>query len=183
MTGNEHERRGTIVARSCHVDPVPPDDVRPLDLEHEVRHVLEEARMIVPGVQALFGFQLVSVFNTVFLSKLGRVDHIVHFAAICWTAIAMGLVMAPAAFHRQAERGMVSKRLVRVGSRLLQGALWALTIGIGLDTHLIAALVFGSELAGVCAGTAIALFLVSVWFVYPHAVRRRRLVTDDELGA
>jgi hypothetical protein len=165
------------------VNPVQPDDIRPLDLEHEVRHVLEEARMIVPGVQALFGFQLVSVFSTVFLDRLGRGDHIVHFAAICWTATAVGLVMAPAAFHRQAERGMISERLVRVGSRFLQGALLALSIGIGLDTHLIAVLAFGSELVGVCTGMAIALFLVSVWFVYPHAVRRRSDVGRDEVGA
>jgi hypothetical protein len=71
-----------------------------------------------------------------------KVDRIVHLAAICWTATAMGLVMAPAALHRQAERGMTSKRLV-----------------------------LRSELAGLCTGTAVALFLVSVWFVYPRAVR------------
>jgi len=161
------------IAGTPKVDPVASDVVQPLDLEHEVRHVLEEARMIVPGVQALFGFQLMSVFSTVFLNELGRRDHIVHLAAIGWTTTAMGLVMAPAAFHRQAERGMISKRLVRVGSRFLQGALLALSIGIALDCNLIAVLVFGSEVAGVCTGAAVALFLVSVWFVYPRVVRRR----------
>jgi hypothetical protein len=155
------------------------DVVRPLDLEHEVRHVLEEARMIVPGVQALLGFQLVSVYSPVFSSELGRGDQIVHLAAICWTATAMGLVIAPAAFHRQAERGLLSKRLVRIGSRCLQGALLALIFGVGLDIHLIGVLIFDSELAGVCIGAAVALFLVSLWFAYPHAVRRSPLEEAD----
>jgi hypothetical protein len=139
--------------------------------------------MIVPGVQALLGFQLISVFNTVFLNELGQADHIVHFGAICATATAMGLVIAPAAFDRQAERGMISTRLVRIGSRFLEGALFALSIGVGLDIHLIGVLIFGSELAGACAGSAIALFLVSVWFVYPRVMRRNRVRRDDETRA
>ena len=32
-------------------------------LEEEARQVVEEARMVLPGIQALFGFQLVAVFN------------------------------------------------------------------------------------------------------------------------
>jgi hypothetical protein len=32
-------------------------------LADEMRAILEEARMVLPGIQALFGFQLVAVFN------------------------------------------------------------------------------------------------------------------------
>jgi hypothetical protein len=160
------------VATTSLVDLVPPDVDRPLDLQHEVRLVLEEARMIVPGVQALFGFQLIASFSTVFFAELSWGDHIVHMASICWTAAAMGLVMAPAAFHRQAERGMISKRLVRVGTRFLQGALLALSVGIGLDTYLVAFLVFENRIGAVFVGAIIAIGLVSLWFVYPRAVRR-----------
>ena len=32
-------------------------------LEKVVEHLEEEARMILPGIQALFGFQLIAVFN------------------------------------------------------------------------------------------------------------------------
>jgi hypothetical protein len=32
-------------------------------LEHEARQAVEEARMVLPGIQALFGFQLIAVFN------------------------------------------------------------------------------------------------------------------------
>jgi hypothetical protein len=35
-------------------------------LEEKTRTTIEEARMVLPGVQALFGFQLIAVFNNSF---------------------------------------------------------------------------------------------------------------------
>ena len=32
-------------------------------LEEETRTTIEEARMVLPGIQAFFGFQLIAVFN------------------------------------------------------------------------------------------------------------------------
>jgi hypothetical protein len=40
-------------------------------LETEVEQALEEARMVLPGIQALFGFQLIAVFNQRFDQALG----------------------------------------------------------------------------------------------------------------
>ncbi len=41
---------------------------RPASLEEETRTVIEEARMVLPGIQAVFGFQLIAVFNNGFHS-------------------------------------------------------------------------------------------------------------------
>jgi hypothetical protein len=38
----------------------------PEDLERAATHVLEEARMVLPGIQALLGFQLIAVFSSRF---------------------------------------------------------------------------------------------------------------------
>src|ERR1700694_2515161 len=32
-------------------------------LDAEARYTIEEARMVLPGIQAIFGFQLIAVFN------------------------------------------------------------------------------------------------------------------------
>jgi hypothetical protein len=40
----------------------------PASLEEETRTVIEEARMVLPGIQAVFGFQLIAVFNSGFHS-------------------------------------------------------------------------------------------------------------------
>ena len=43
------------------------------NLPELVSHLLEECRMVLPGIQALFGFQLVAVFNQAFWEKLSGV--------------------------------------------------------------------------------------------------------------
>ena len=41
-----------------------------LPLSQAVTHLLDECRMILPGLQALFGFQLIAVFNQRFAQDL-----------------------------------------------------------------------------------------------------------------
>ena len=41
-----------------------------LSLSKAAEYLLEECRMVLPGIQALFGFQLVAVFNQSFGEKL-----------------------------------------------------------------------------------------------------------------
>lgn len=148
--------------------------VQTLDLDHEVRHVLEEARMIVPGVQALLGFQLMSVFSNLFFSKLGRADHLVHLAAIGGTVVAMGFVMGPAAYHREAERGFISGLLVHIGTRCLQAALFALALSIAFDGYLVTFVIIENRLGAILVGAGIELGLLVLWFAYPFLARRGR---------
>ena len=49
-----------------------PDEQKTESLETEVEQILEEARMVLPGIQALFGFQLIAVFNQRFDEALER---------------------------------------------------------------------------------------------------------------
>ena len=44
-------------------------------------HLLEECRMVLPGIQALFGFQLMAVFNAKFWD-LDFYHRVVHLLAI-----------------------------------------------------------------------------------------------------
>ena len=48
----------------------------PASLKDQARNVLEEARMVLPGIQALFGFQLIAVFNQRFesIKKVSRLN-------------------------------------------------------------------------------------------------------------
>src|SRR5437870_12446674 len=68
-----------------------------------VQATIEEARMVLPGIQALFGFQLVAAFNQRF-TELSPAHQNLHFAALVLTAISVGIIMTPAAYHRIAER-------------------------------------------------------------------------------
>ena len=53
--------------------------------------------MVLPGIQALFGFQLIAVFNERF-RQLSEGEQLIHFTAIMLVAIAIALIMTPAAY-------------------------------------------------------------------------------------
>ena len=135
-------------------------------LEEESTHVTDEARMLLPGVQAVLGFQLVAVFNQRF-QELSAGEQLIHLAAFLLMALAMGLVMAPAAYHRQVERGSVTRYFVDLSSVLLTLALLPLVAGLGLDSYLVARLIlFDEELAMLVAG-GLSMTLLCLWYGLP----------------
>src|SRR5690349_18783231 len=87
-------------------------------LTKQAQQAIEEARMVLPGIQALFGFQLVAVFNARF-TQLSFHDQILHLSALVLVAIATALIMTPAAYHRQAELGTVTEYFVRMSSKII----------------------------------------------------------------
>jgi len=104
-----------------------------ISLDDAATHLLEECRMVLPGIQALFGFQLIAVFNQGFGEKLSHAQQLVHLAAIVLTTLAMALVMTPAALHRQAEPTSVSERFLWIASNVVlhnDGAAAALAIAL-----------------------------------------------------
>src|SRR5256885_1849786 len=73
---------------------------QPESLDKQVDHIEQEARMLLPGIQALFGFQLIAVFNQRFDQVLSRTEQHIHLIALCLVAVAVVLVMGPAASCR-----------------------------------------------------------------------------------
>ena len=94
-------------------------DARPASLEEETRTVIEEARMVLPGIQAFFGFQLIAVFNSRF-QDLTHTEQVLHLVALLMLAVSIALIMTPAAYHRIAVRGMVSRHFIELASRFLE---------------------------------------------------------------
>jgi len=68
-------------------------------LHTKIDQLLTEARVILPGAQALFGFQLSIVLTEAF-EKLPAASRIAHAVSIAFVAVAVMLLMAPAAYHR-----------------------------------------------------------------------------------
>jgi len=140
-------------------------------LEEEATHVTDEARMVLPGVQAVLGFQLIAVFNQRF-QDLSAGEQLLHLAAFLLTALAMGLVMTPAAYHRQVERGRVSRRFIDLSSTLLTLAMLPLIAGVCLDTYLIARLILKEQGLAVTVAVVAALVLAGLWYGLPAVCRR-----------
>jgi hypothetical protein len=123
--------------------------------------------MVLPGVQALFGFQLVAVFNQTFFERLGAREQVLHLIALFLAAVAVAMLMAPAAYHRQAEPHAVSEGFLAYADRLLTLAMVPLMIGLSIDLYLIAFLILGSH--ALSLGVAALLFGIcsALWFGVP----------------
>jgi len=152
------------------------DDVKSEPLEQEANHVLEEARMVLPGIQALFGFQLIAIYNARFETELAGYEQRLHLLAIVLVALAIALIMAPAAYHRQAERGQVSRYFIDFSSNLLTWALAPLLLGIVLEVYLIARIVLDSIPASFAIAALMFVVFAGLWFVFPRLKNRRRRV-------
>jgi hypothetical protein len=144
-------------------------------LETEVEQALEEARMVLPGIQALFGFQLIVVFDQRFDQALGDPSKRLHLAAVVLTAIAIGLIMAPAAYHRQAERDRVSRYFANYASFFITLTMAPLSVALAIEVSLVAFLATGQPAASMLIGAAIILFLVWLWYLFPAYRKRHRV--------
>jgi hypothetical protein len=141
-------------------------------LNDETRSAIEEVRTVLPGIQALFGFQLIAVFNERF-QKIAQEARWIHLSSLLLVAIAIVCVMAPAAYHRIAERGWVSRRLINVTSNFLTAGMGLLALALTLEVALVVGLVLDSPLLGSAVGTALLFLVVTCWFVLPLRYRRR----------
>jgi Family of unknown function (DUF6328) len=132
--------------------------------------------MVLPGIQALFGFQLIAVFNSRFQDLTGS-EQIIHLAALLLISSAAALIMIPAAYHRIAERGTVSRRFVDLASRFLEFAMAPLMLGISLDLFLLTRLILHN--VSLSAAVAIVMLLVyfSLWYLLPWAAGAQRRQT------
>ena len=143
-------------------------DREELSLNDAATHLLEECRMVLPGMQALFGFQLIAVFNTTFDERLSSGERLIHLTAIVLVTIAIALVMTPAALHRRTEPHAVSRRFIRISSRLLMASMTPLAVGICLDMYLVSRLIVGTRaVAAAIAASLLAVFIV-LWVLLPR---------------
>ena len=80
--------------------------------------------MVLPGVQALLGFQLAVTLTRAF-EALPYSSKLVHAAALMLVALAVILLIAPAAFHRIAFSGEDTEEFHRIGFRIrASGSPW-----------------------------------------------------------
>lgn len=136
-------------------------------------HLLEECRMVLPGIQALFGFQLIAVFNGTFW-ELPSADRMIHLFAITLVTVAIALVMTPAAYHRQVHQNCISRRFIAISSRLLLFSMFPLMLGICLDFHVISTMILGNRAGSLAITAILAVIFIGLWIVFPRLARAAR---------
>lgn len=131
-------------------------------LDHRIVQVLMETRVVLPGAQALLGFQLAMVLMEPF-AGLPRAAKLVHLGSLGCIALATIVLMAPAAYHRIVERGEDTERFHTFASRMVLAALALLAPGFSGDLYVVLDRAGFRQAAWIWAAVSLLLFY-SAWF-------------------
>jgi hypothetical protein len=143
-------------------------------LATRIDQLLTEARVIIPGAQALFGFQFIAMLTTGF-DRLPHGAKIIHAAALLLIAINVILLMTPAALHRLSFGGEDPDLFFRIGSGFVIASPLFLAGGIALEFYVVALKAYaGDGWAWVGAGL-IFVALITLWYALPLALRYRKI--------
>ena len=139
-------------------------------LATRIEQMLTEARVIIPGAQALFGFQFVAMLTTGF-DRLPNEARLVHAIALGLIGLNVVLLMTPAALHRLSFGGEDSESFLRIGSAFVIAAPLFLAGGIALEVDVVMQKIDGGQgWAAIAAGTNF-LVLAALWYALPLALR------------
>jgi Family of unknown function (DUF6328) len=129
---------------------------------------IEEARIVLPGIQALFGIRLVAAFNQRF-NELSPSHQDLHFVALVLTAISAAIIITRAAYHLIAERYTNSDLFVRLASRLVALAMVPLMLAIVCNVYLLGIMITASVFVSAVTALGLLALLAGLWFIYPFA--------------
>jgi hypothetical protein len=141
-------------------------------LEARIVQALTELRVILPGAQALFGFQFIAVLTASFdsLPAASRAVHLVSFGLV---AIAIILLVAPAAYHRIAAEGDAEERVLRYAAHLMIPAVGLLAAGMAGDAYVIVRKITDMPDLALAVSLAAAAGFALLLYVVPLAARLR----------
>jgi Family of unknown function (DUF6328) len=142
-------------------------------VKDKINQALTEIRVVLPGGQALLGFQFATMFMEAF-EKLPASSKYVHLLSLALIALSVVLLMTPAAYHRIVEKGEETEHFHRFSSRMLLLAMIPLALGMCGDLFVVVRKITESALAGIISASVMLLFFYGLWFGYTLYRRSRR---------
>ena len=136
--------------------------------------------MLIPGVTAFLGFQLIAVFNTGFSQELTHEEQMLHIAAMFLMIVSLLLLLTPAAYHRQTESGWASQGFVNLSSRLITAATPAFALGVTIDFYLLVRAVSDDRALAAVMALAILLIASVLWYAVPRVKPLARYLRDGD---
>jgi hypothetical protein len=151
---------------------MPKEEEKPTPLSTRIEQLLTEARVIIPGAQALLGFQLTVTLTRAF-SQLPASSRLIHVGALCAVALSVILLMTPPALHRISFAGEDTEAMFDLGSWLVVAATVPLALGIAGDLYVASAEAAESSTLGAAVALAGLAALIGLWYALPLLVRAR----------
>lgn len=132
------------------------------DGHEELIELLNELRVVLPGVQVLFAFLLTIPFTGRF-GQLTAVQEWAFTIAFLSAAVALVLLMTPSAYHRMRFRAGDEEWMLRLSNRLTLAGLACVAVALVASVYLVTDVVRSGPVAiGIAA--VLAIGMVSLWF-------------------
>ncbi len=138
-------------------------------LDRELIELLNELRIVLPGVQVLFAFLLTVPFTQRF-GDATELQRDVYFLIFLAATASTGLLIAPSAYHRLNWRQGDKEHILVVSNRMAIAGTIFLALAITGTVFVITDIIFGSVRAALLAGATAAFF---GWFWYGMPLIRR----------
>jgi hypothetical protein len=151
------------------------DHVKPegsTSVHDKIHHVLTEARVILPGNQALLGFQFAVTLQQGF-RELPASLRIVHLISLSLTALSTILLLSPAPYHRIVEDGEETERFYRVANRFVLSSLPPMAVGICADFLIVVYRMSEQWRLSIIASLLMFSVFCGMWFGYPLLRKNR----------
>ena len=139
--------------------------------EREFGELLQELRVMLPGVQFLFAFLLTVPFTNSF-RDVTTPERGVFFVALVSAAAATVFFMATPSNHRVRWREHDRERMLQVANRNTIVGTVLLAIAMTAALFVVTSFIFETG-PGVATAAAIALLILIVWYLVPISMRRR----------
>ncbi len=141
------------------------------EVGQELIELLNELRVILPGVQVLLAFLLAIPFSQRF-ERIGHLED-VYFGALLCTVAGIALLTAPSAIHRLLWRQGHTEALLVLANRLTIVGTFFVGAGITASIYLVGDVIYPYWAAG-AAAAATALVFGALWYAIPLARRNLR---------
>jgi hypothetical protein len=148
-------------------------------LDERITQMLTEARVVLPGVQALLGFQLISIPSQAFEAAGQLEDRPRSQPGLRHRSGAPP--DPPAAYHRIVSSGQDTEEVHRLGRWLITGATMPLTFGLSGDLYVVLTKIAASARIGAFIAGAAFVLMVGLWHAFPAFIRLRRLADSKPI--
>ncbi|HEY0322322.1 MAG TPA: DUF6328 family protein [Pyrinomonadaceae bacterium] len=132
-------------------------------LKDKIEQVLTECRVVLPGAQALLGFQFIAMMMEGF-EKLPTSSKYIHLVSLFLVALSVILLMTPAAYHRLVEKGENTEHFHSFASRMLIASMIPLALGLCSDFYVVTLKVTESRAVAIPGAAFMLLFFYGLWF-------------------
>ncbi len=139
--------------------------------DRELIELLNELRVVLPGVTVLFAFLLAVPFAKGW-DRVTPFQRDVFLVAFLSTGIAVALLTAPSSYHRLRFRAGNKEHLVRVGNRLTIAGIAASAVSLEAVVLLVIDYVVSTG-AAIGATAGFALLVLGLWYGLPLYARIR----------